>query len=151
MRACNETLTMLHQSQGSQRGAGRPPMMGVCSRGRADGIFSSTQDLRCLKHMRRTLPQPCAAEVTRVMMEESKDVSLDVTLHRSCEAELRTECALLGGGEGKRRKCLERLQMHHPEKARARDPAARRRAARPCHARCAHATPLSTLPAARRR
>ena len=70
-----------------------PLAHGPCSRGADDGTRSSLSALRCLKITRRSLPEACRAEVTRVLLDESRDLALDVMLYRACAAEISEHCA----------------------------------------------------------
>ena len=92
-----------------------PLAHGPCSRGADDGTRSSLSALRCLKITRRSLPEACRAEVTRVLLDESRDLALDVMVYRACAAEISEHCATSGVGGGRRRACLEHLHVYQPK------------------------------------
>ena len=102
-----------------------PVRTGVCKNAlRVAGSSPGSQRLklmRCLRspHVRAGLPEGCKREVTRVMIEEARNISLDVQLYHSCAEELDSPpCNAVSGGSGARRACLLMSQYyaaHHLE------------------------------------
>lgn len=93
-----------------------PLRSGVCRHALRTGGASVPlvhRTMRCLRSplVRAALPHDCRREVTRLMMGEARNISLDVYLYHACALELSAPpCAGLAGGAGARRACLQRSQ-----------------------------------------